>query len=207
MGSYKQFPRDNWNMFALALKEALKQKTLDDMAYFHSMGIFHENDDLTQENINEKLNLQFIEVNGKPPSKGDIIRFVTSTNTTKNYYKLQSGWIDLGYNWELILPILSVEDRRKIDNLPYKEGPGIILSGENNDSIEVDLRTAVERNEISVVDEQTQESNTIIQTSIGKIILGKNITLDGNVLNCGGDVDIEYEEFDDDDIADMFKND
>ena len=91
-----------------------------------------------------------------------------------------------------------------------KNGSGLVMTGDNEEVVEVDLRTAVTREEISVTNPDTQESTTVIQTSIGQIKLGNNLSLDGDVLNCsgggGGELDIEYEEFNQDDIDDMFKN-
>lgn len=90
-----------------------------------------------------------------------------------------------------------------------KNGSGLVMTGSKAEVVEVDLRTAVKRENINVINPDTQESTTVIQTSIGKIKLGTNLSLDGDVLNCsggGGEIDIEYEEFNQDDIDDMFKN-
>ena len=94
-----------------------------------------------------------------------------------------------------------------------KNGAGLVMTGTDADVVQVDLRTAVDRQEIDVINPETQEISKAIQTSIGKIKLGRNLELDGDVLNCiatGGsvvvDVDVEYETFNQDDVDDMFKD-
>lgn len=93
-----------------------------------------------------------------------------------------------------------------------KNGAGLVMTGLRAETVEVDLTTAIDRQEIDVINAETQEISKVIQTSIGKIKLGKNLELDGDVLNCIGgggstiiDVDIEYETFNQHDIDDMFK--
>lgn len=93
-----------------------------------------------------------------------------------------------------------------------KNGSGLVMGGEDNDIVSVDLTTAVERQDIPVYNASTNETTIQVQTSIGKIILGSNLELNGNILNCTGGggtgtVEIQYEEFDQNDIDEMMSND